>query len=58
MNDTTVIDLGFVDFGCVLDSIDSIEDDSSRPVVVVASDTEQMCVVKVVSVTPRSIVEV
>jgi hypothetical protein len=67
MNGTTVIDLGFVDFGCVLDSIDSIEDDSSRPVLVVAYDAEQMCVaktsimlemMKVVSVAPRSIVEV
>ena len=63
MNGTTVIDLGFVDFGCVLDSIDTIEDDCSRPLVVVVYDAEQMCVaktsimlemMKVVSVASRS----
>ena len=66
-NGTTVVDLGFVDFGYTVDSVDTIEDDVTRPVVVVAYETEQLCVaktlimlemMKVESVSPRSVVEV
>ena len=66
-NGTTVVDLGFVDFGYTLDSVHTIENDPTRPVVVVAYEVEQLCVaktsimlemMKVSSVSPRSVVEV